>query len=256
MHPFITIAVRAARAAGNIMIRNLNRLDAIKVDKKRERDFVSDVDRQSEQEIIAIIRRAYPEHAILAEESGQSDGTGFEWIIDPLDGTTNYLHGFPQFAVSIAVRQNGILEAGVVYDPMLQELYTAARGQGATLNDRRIRVSTRHQLNTALIGTGLPYLKHHNFDGYLKQLTNVMHNVAGIRRPGSASLDLSYVACGRLDGFWENSLQIWDIAAGVLLVQEAGGLISDTNGGGHHLQNGDIVCGNPKIHPQLLKLIN
>lgn len=256
MHPYITIATRAARAAGNVMTRNLSRLDAIKVDNKRDKDFVSDIDRQAEFEIINIIRRAYPDHAILAEESGKTAGSSIEWIIDPLDGTTNYLHGFPQFAVSIAVRQNKVLEAGVVYDPMLQELFVATRGQGATLNDRRIRVSNRIHLNTALIGTGLPYLNHHDYDTYLRQLSKVMRSVAGIRRAGAASLDLAYVASGRLDGFWENSLQIWDIAAGVLLIQEAGGLISDTKGGSNHLENGDIACGNPKIHPQLLKLIN
>lgn len=238
------------------MTRNLNRLDSINIENKRARDFVSDVDRQSEFEIINIIRRAYPDHSILAEESGDSAGSSTtQWIIDPLDGTTNYLHGFPQFAVSIAVKMNNVLEAGVVYDPMLQELFVAARGQGATLNDRRIRVSNRIHLDTALLGTGLPYLPHHDFDTYLRQLSNTMRNVAGIRRAGSAALDLAYVASGRLDGFWENSLNIWDIAAGVLLVQEAGGLVTDTKGGTGFLQSGNIACGNPKIHPQLLKLI-
>lgn len=255
MHPYITIAIRAARAAGNIMLRSLNRLDALKVESKREKDFVSDVDRQSEQEIINIIRRAYPEHSILAEESGKTAGSSVEWIIDPLDGTTNYLHGFPQFAVSIAVRQKQVLEAGVIYDPIQQELFIAVRGQGATLNDRRIRVSNRIRLDNALVGTGLPYLSHHDFDGYLKQLSNVMRSVAGVRRAGAASLDLAYVASGRLDGFWENSLKIWDIAAGALMIQEAGGLVSDTQGGASHLETGNIACGNPKIHPQLLKLI-
>ena len=255
MHPYITIAVRAARAAGNVMTRNLSRLDTIKVDTKREKDFVSDIDRQSEYEIINIIRRAYPDHSILAEESGKTEGSAVEWIIDPLDGTTNYLHGFPQFAVSIAVRQNGVLEAGVIYDPMLQELFVAVRGQGATLNDRRIRVSNRIHLDSALVGTGLPYLSHHDYDGYLKQLNNVMQGVAGVRRAGAASLDLAYVASGRLDGFWEHSLQIWDIAAGALLVQEAGGLVSDTKGDASYLETGNIACGNPKIHTQLLKLI-
>jgi myo-inositol-1(or 4)-monophosphatase len=237
------------------MTRNLNRLDAIQIDNKRERDFVSDVDRQAESEIIKIIRRAYPDHSVLAEESGKTEGSNIEWIIDPLDGTTNYLHGFPQFAVSIAVRQNNVLEAGVIYDPMLQELFVAVRGQGATLNDRRIRVSKRHRLDTALIGTGLPYLPDHDYDTYLGQLSNIMRNVAGIRRAGAASLDLAYVACGRLDGFWENSLHIWDIAAGALLIQEAGGLLSDPQGGSSYLKTGNIACGNPKIHPQLLKLL-
>lgn len=256
MHPFITIAVRAARAAGNIITRNLNRLDTLQVDVKRNKDFVSEVDKQAEQEIISIIRRAYPDHAILAEESGQAVRDGaFEWVIDPLDGTTNYLHGFPQFAVSIAVRHKGQLEAGVVYDPMLQELFTASRGSGALLNDRRIRVSRRDQLDTALLGTGLPFLAHHDFDSYILVLKAFMQKTAGIRRAGAAALDLAYVASGRLDGFWENSLNVWDIAAGALLISEAGGLISDSTGGSDFMQSGDVVCGNPKIQQQMLKII-
>jgi myo-inositol-1(or 4)-monophosphatase len=256
MHPFITIAVRAARAAGNVITRNLNRLDTLQVDMKRNKDFVSEVDKQAEQEIISIIRRAYPDHAILAEESGQAVRDGaFEWVIDPLDGTTNYLHGFPQFAVSIAVRQKGQLEAGVVYDPMLQELFTATRGSGALLNDRRIRVSRRDHLDYALLGTGLPFMAHHDFDGYLNVLKTFMQKTAGIRRAGAAALDLAYVAAGRLDGFWENNLNAWDIAAGALLISVAGGLISDSTGGGDFMQNGDVVCGNPKIYQQMLKVI-
>jgi myo-inositol-1(or 4)-monophosphatase len=256
MHPFLTIAVRAARAAGNIITRGLNRLDTLKIDTKKDRDFVSEIDRQAEQEIIKIIRRAYPDHAILAEESGQSAGSAnYEWIIDPLDGTTNFLHGFPQFAVSIGVRLKEQLEIGVVYDPILQELYTAARGSGAVLNDKRIRVSQRTQLDSALIGTGLPFLDHHDFDAYLKVLKAMMQKTAGVRRAGAASLDLAYVAAGRLDGFWENGLKPWDMAAGILLIQEAGGLVSDPLGGGTFMQSGNVVCGNPKIQPLMLKLM-
>ena len=255
MHPFATIAVRAARAAGNIMIRNLNHLDSLKIESKAEKDFVSEVDKQAEQEIIKIVRRAYPDHSILAEESGSQGESPIQWIIDPLDGTTNFLHGFPQFAVSIAVRQNNVLEVGVIYDPMLQELYIAVRGVGATLNDHKIRVSNRIRLDSCLIGTGLPFLSTHDFDHYLPRLNKVMQQTAGVRRAGAASLDLAYVAAGRLDAFWEDELKIWDMAAGVLMIQEAGGLISDTSGGSDYLKNGNIVCGNPKIQPQLLKLV-
>lgn len=255
MHPFATIAIRAARAAGNIITRNLNHLDSLVVDTKRERDFVSKVDRDAEQEIIKIIHRSYPDHGIIAEESGTQGASNTQWIIDPLDGTTNFLHGFPQFSVSIAVRQNDKLEVGVVYDPILQELYVAVRGAGATLNDRKIRVSKNSKLDHCLIGTGFPYLKHHDYDEYMQVLKNIMLHTAGIRRPGSAALDLSYVAAGRFDGFWENSLNLWDIAAGVLLIQEAGGISSDLSGGQDHLKTGDIVAGNPKVHPELLRLI-
>ncbi len=255
MHPFITIAVRAARAAGNIITRNMDRLDALQISAKDNRDFVSEVDRQAEEEIIRVIRRAYPDHAILAEESGQQGDADFEWIIDPLDGTTNFLHGFPQFAVSIAVRQGNKLEAGVVYDPVLQELYTAVKGSGAQLNDRRIRVSNRKSLESALLGTGLPFLDHHDFDNYLKSLKVFMQQTAGIRRAGSAALDLAYVAAGRLDGFWENNLKPWDMAAGVLLVQEAGGLVTDPTGSDAFMRSGDVVSGNPKIQPLMLKIM-
>ncbi|GIX22672.1 MAG: inositol monophosphatase [Gammaproteobacteria bacterium] len=255
MHPYVTIAVRAARAAGNIQLRHLDRLDTLTVSAKQARDFVSEVDQAAEAEIVRVIRRAYPDHAILGEETGRHGEAEVEWVVDPLDGTTNYLHGFPQFAVSIAVRRRGRLEVGVVYHPVLQELFVAVRGSGATLNDRRIRVSRRTHLEEALIGTGLPYLPHHDFDGYLKALREVMRHTAGVRRAGAAALDLAYVAAGRLDGFWEYGLKAWDIAAGVLLIQEAGGLVSDPAGADGYMDSGDVVCGNPKIQPQLLELI-
>jgi myo-inositol-1(or 4)-monophosphatase len=255
MHPFNTIAVRAARAAGNIIMRGLNRLDAIQVETKHDKDFVSEIDRQSEEEIIKIIRRAYPDHAVLAEESGAQGNAEYEWIIDPLDGTTNFLHGFPQFAVSIAVRHRGKMTTGVVYDPVLQELFTAANGSGAMLNERRIRVSTRHQLDTALLGTGYPFHPKQDFDYYLSTLKVLMQETAGIRRPGAAALDLAYVAAGRLDGFWEFGLKPWDMAAGALLIQEAGGIISDPDGKTGFLDSGNVVCGTPKIQQQMLKLI-
>jgi myo-inositol-1(or 4)-monophosphatase len=255
MHPLVTIAVRAARAAGNIITRSLDRLDTIQVDSKGDKDFVSEVDRRAEEEIIKIIHRAYPDHAVLAEESGASDGAEYEWLIDPLDGTTNFLHGFPQFAVSIAIRNRDKLVAGVIYNPVSQELFSATQGGGAQLNERRIRVSTRHQMNTALLGTGLPFLTHHDFDNGLRILNVMMRETAGIRRAGAASLDLAYVAAGRLDGFWEYDLKPWDLAAGVLMVQEAGGIVTDPQGRNDYMQSGDIVCGNPKIQQQMLKLI-
>lgn len=255
MHPTLNIAVRAARSAGNVIIRNLGRLDSLAVHSKDRNDFVTEVDRSAEQEIIGILRKAFPNHGILAEESGLSDGDDFQWIIDPLDGTTNFLHGFPQFAVSIALRHKGRLEHGVVYDPMRQELFTASRGDGAMLNDRRIRVAKRSSLDGALLGTGFPFKAQHHLDAYLDMFRALFLRTAGIRRPGSAALDLSYVAAGRLDGFWEIGLSIWDMAAGILLIQEAGGLSSDFTGGHQYLENGNLVAGNPKVFAEILKTI-
>jgi len=255
MHPMLNIAVRAARSAGNIIVRNLDRLDALTVQTKDRNDFVSEVDRQAEQEILGILRKAYPSHGVLAEESGRRDGNDYLWIIDPLDGTTNYLHGFPQFAVSIALQYKGRIEQGVVYDPLRQELFTATRGAGATLNDRRIRVTSRKSLDGALLGTGFPFKSQQHLDAYLDMFRALFPKTAGIRRPGSAALDLAYVAAGRLDGFWEIGLSIWDMAAGVLLIQEAGGLSSDFVGGHDYLKSGNLVAGNPKVFAEILKTI-
>jgi myo-inositol-1(or 4)-monophosphatase len=255
MQPMLNIAVRAARSAGNIIIRNLDRVDQLSVQAKECNDFVSEVDRQAEQEIIHILRKAYPGHGILAEESGARPGDGYEWVIDPLDGTTNYLHGFPQFAVSIALRHKGRLEQAVIYDPLRQELFTASRGAGSHLNDRRIRVASRRTLDGALLGTGFPIKQQQHLDAYLGMFRALFPQTAGIRRAGSAALDLAYVACGRLDGFWEIGLSIWDTAAGVLLIQEAGGLSGDLSGGHEHLNNGNIVAANPKLFPLILKAI-
>jgi len=251
----LNIAVRAARSAGNIIVRNLDRVDTLTVHTKDRNDFVSEVDRQAEQEIIGILRKAYPGHGVLAEESGSQDGNDYLWIIDPLDGTTNYLHGFPQFAVSIALQYKGRIEQGVVYDPLRQELFTASRGAGATLNDRRIRVTSRRSLDGALLGTGFPFKAQQHLDAYLDMFRALFPKTAGIRRPGSAALDLAYVAAGRLDGFWEIGLNIWDMAAGVLLIQEAGGLSSDFLGGHEYLKNGNLVAGNPKVFAEILKVI-
>jgi len=255
MHPMLNIAIRAARSAGNIIIRNLDRVDRLTIQSKDRNDFVTEVDRQAEDEIISILRKAFPQHGILAEESGSHAGDEYQWIIDPLDGTTNFLHGFPQFAVSIALQHKGRLEQAVVYDPVLQELFTASRGAGAQLNDRRIRVTKHGQLEGALLGTGFPFKAQQHLDAYLDMFRALFPQTAGIRRPGSAALDLSYVACGRLDGFWEIGLNTWDMAAGVLLIQEAGGLCSDFMGGHDYLKNGNIVTANPKLFQQLLKAI-
>jgi myo-inositol-1(or 4)-monophosphatase len=251
----LNIAVRAARSAGNVITRSMARLDSISVQVKDRNDFVTEVDREAEKEILGILRKAYPDHAILAEESGQTSGDDFQWIIDPLDGTTNFLHGFPQFAVSIALRHRGRLEQAVVYDPLSQELFTATRGAGAMLNDRRIRVSNRSSLDGALLGTGFPFKAQHHLDTYLDMFRALFPRSAGIRRAGAASLDLAFLAAGRLDGFWEIGLSTWDMAAGILLIQEAGGLSSDFSGGHNHLESGNLVAGNPKVFAEILKAI-
>ncbi|NGP53908.1 inositol monophosphatase family protein [Thioalkalivibrio sp. XN8] len=256
MHPLLNIGVRAARRAGDLIVRHINQLDAIKVDTKGRNDFVSEVDRMAEDDIIQTVRRSYPDHAFLAEESGASGDAEFVWIIDPLDGTTNFLHGFPVFAVSIAVMQRGRLEHGVIYDPMRQELFTCSRGAGATVDGRKMRVSDTRNLAAALIGTGFPYKDDPESLGpYMAMLKDVICQTAGARRPGAAALDLAYVAAGRLDGFWEIGLNIWDIAAGALMIQECGGIVTDLGGRDGWQQSGNIVAGNPRIHDALLKLI-
>ncbi|MCH2668857.1 MAG: inositol monophosphatase [Gammaproteobacteria bacterium] len=256
MHGILNIAVRAAREAAVIMIRNLNRIERLEVLQKRHNEFVSQVDRLAEEAIIGVIKEYYPEHSILAEESGKSGDHEYEWIIDPLDGTTNYLHGFPVFSVSIAVMLKGQLEHGVVYDPLRQELFTASRGQGAQLDDRRIRVSKRTQMRQSLIATGFPYRgKDQLIDDYLGMLKEVIKQSTGVRRTGSAALDLCYVAAGRVDGFWEMDLKKWDIAAGALILKEAGGRISDYRGTDNYLNSGHIVAGNPKIYLALSELL-
>ncbi len=256
MSATLNIAVSAARAAGSLIIRSLNQLDSLQVTTKARNEFVTEVDRQAEAEIIRVIRKAYPAHAFLAEESGAHGSGDTLWIIDPLDGTTNFLHGFPQFAVSIALQVAGRLECGVVYDPMRQELFTAERGGGAQLDGRRIRVSKRTTLDDALIGTGFPYRANLDWaETYLAMLRDVMQNTAGLRRPGAAALDLAYVAAGRLDGFWEFGLAPWDVAAGTLMIREAGGRISDFEGGDGFMQSGHVIGGNPKIYAQLSRLL-
>jgi myo-inositol-1(or 4)-monophosphatase len=256
MHPTLNIAIKAARRAATVINRASTQLDLLTVQSKSPNDFVTEVDRAAEQAIIEVLRDAFPGHGILAEESGESGPESeFNWIIDPLDGTTNFIHGFPQYAVSIAQTKNGVLEHAVVFDPNTNELFTASRGSGAFLNDRRIRVSRRTRLNEALIGTGFPFRQFDNVDAYLAMFKELTQKTAGIRRPGAAALDLAYVAAGRLDGFWEMGLSPWDMAAGVLLIQEAGGLVSDLSGEGNHLTTGNVVAGTPKIFGQLLPII-
>jgi myo-inositol-1(or 4)-monophosphatase len=256
MQPLLNIAIGAARAAGNMIIRYINRIDSVAVQSKRRNDFVSEVDRLAEREIIAVIRRAYPQHAILAEESGGHGGSDeYQWLVDPLDGTTNFLHGFPQYAVSIALKHRDSSQLGVVYDPFKEELFTAYRGAGATLNSRRIRVSQATSLSGALLGTGIPYRPDQDLDAYLVTLKALMPDTAGIRRAGSAALDLAYVACGRLDGFWEFGLRPWDMAAGTALVQEAGGMLGDISGGSGYLNTGNIVAASPKVFQAMIKTL-
>jgi myo-inositol-1(or 4)-monophosphatase len=250
----LNIAVRAARKAGSIINRAALGGEGLKVRAKQANDFVTQVDQAAEEAIIGIVRTAYPEHGFLAEESGRSEGKAETvWIIDPLDGTTNFIHGFPQYCVSIGVQHRGSLAHAVVYDPTRNELFTATKGAGAFLNDRRIRVSKCLKLQDALVGTGFPFKELGRVDLYLKQLRTLMSTSSGVRRAGAAALDLAYVACGRMDGFWELGLSPWDMAAGALLIQEAGGLAADLKGEGDYLERGEIVAATPKIFPALLQ---
>jgi myo-inositol-1(or 4)-monophosphatase len=250
----LNIAVRAARKAGSIINRAALSSEGLKVRAKQANDFVTQVDQAAEEAIIGIVRHAYPEHGILAEESGRSEGAAeYVWIIDPLDGTTNFIHGFPQYCVSIGVQHRGALAHAVVYDPLKNELFTASQGRGAFLNDRRIRVSKCLRLQDALVGTGFPFRELTRIDLYIGQLKKLMSGSSGVRRAGAAALDLAYVACGRLDAFWELGLSPWDMAAGALLIQEAGGLVGDLSGEAGYLERGEIVAATPKIFPALLQ---
>lgn len=256
MHPMLNTATKAARRAGKVIVRHLDQLDRIEIERKGRNDFVSEVDRLAEAEIIQVLRSAYPQHGILAEESGAQAGDDYEWIIDPLDGTTNYLHGFPQFAVSIALRFKGQLQHGLVFDPLRDELFAASRGQGARLNDRRIRASHVVHLEDALLGTGFPFRALPKLDLWLLTFRALFARCSGIRRAGSAALDLAYVAAGRFDGFWEMELSPWDLAAGCLLIQEAGGLLGDFKGESNYLASGNIIAGNTHIYPEMHDIIS
>ncbi len=256
MNPAITIAIRAARSAGDLIVRHIQRVDTLVVTAKARNDFVTEVDRMAEQEIIRILRRAYPGHGILAEESGEQPGRDTHvWVIDPLDGTTNFLHGFPQYAVSIALKAAGRVEQAVIYDPLRQELFVAGHGEGARLDDRRIRVSRCHGLDSALIGTGFPFKYPEHLDAYLSMFRTLLGRASDLRLPGAASLDLAYVAAGRLDGFWEIGLKEWDMAAGTLLIREAGGLVGDFSAGPDYLTTGNVIAGPPKVFRALVSTI-
>lgn len=255
MQALLNTAVKAARRAGEIAIRQLKRLDEVQVHSKGINDFVTQVDEAAENSIISTIQEYYPDHAFLAEESGKQGQSDYTWIIDPLDGTTNFIHGLPIFAVSIALRIKGRMSIGVVYDPNRQEFFTAIRGRGAQVDGHKIRVSGRRGLEGALIGTGFPYRSHERMKSYLAMLEQVLLNTVDVRRPGSASLDLANLAAGRLDGFWEFGLNIWDIAAGSLILREAGGLISELEDQPDYLETGNIIAGSPKVHDALKKLL-
>jgi myo-inositol-1(or 4)-monophosphatase len=250
----LNIAVRAARKAGSIINRAALGGDALVVKAKRANDFVTQVDRAAEEAIIEIVRKAYPDHGFVAEESGTTgEHAEYRWIIDPLDGTTNFIHGFPQYGVSIGIEHRGALTHAVIYDPARNELFTASKGRGAFLNDRRVRVSKCARLQDALVGTGFPFKEVSRLDLYTRQLARFMQTSAGVRRAGAASLDLAYVACGRLDAFWELGLAPWDMAAGALLIQEAGGLVGDLEGESGFMESGDICAATPKVFAALLE---
>jgi len=264
MHPMLNVAVRAARRAGRIITRASLDIDQVKIARKQRNDFVTEVDHAAEEAIIDTLSTAFPAHSILAEESGYRPGKGaaetaqeaeFVWIIDPLDGTTNFIHGLPQYCISIALMERGVVTQGLIYDPNRDELFTATKGRGAFLNDRRIRVTSRTRLEESLIGTGFPFRRMDDLDRYMAILKAVMQKAAGLRRPGAAALDLAYVAAGRYDGFFEIGLAPWDVAAGSLMVTEAGGLIGDFTGESKHIFGEEVVAGTPKVFTQMLALL-
>lgn len=254
IHPLLNIAIRAARRAGEIITRAMDRIDRVSISTKAERDFVTNIDIAAEKAIIETIEMAYPKHGVLAEESGRKKGQEYTWIIDPLDGTTNFIHRFPHFAVSIAIQNQHTqqIEHSLVYDPVRDELFTTSRGTGAQLNGHRIRVSGQKNLEQALVSTGFPVKKLYRLEDYLRTLQGVFGSVSDVRKSGSAALDLAYVAAGRVDGYWEMGLKPWDIAAGALLVQEAGGLVSDLNSNPKYLESGDILAANSYLFKMLL----
>jgi myo-inositol-1(or 4)-monophosphatase len=254
MHPLLNTAVKAARRAGSLINRAALDRGSLRVRSKGANDFVTQVDHAAESAIIETVRTAYPDHDILGEESGALDHgkAEYRWIIDPLDGTTNFIHGFPQYCVSIAVQHRGRTAHGVVYDPGRNELFTATRGAGAFLDDRRVRVSKCTQMKEALVGTGFPFKELVRLSLYMRQLRTMMTSCSGVRRAGAAALDLAYVACGRMDAFWEMGLSSWDMAAGALMIQEAGGLVGDLAGEDGYLDKGEIAAATPKLFPQLL----
>ena len=254
----LNVAIKAARAAGVIINRAALDVESVRVSQKMANDFVTEVDHASENVIIDTLLTAYPDHGILAEESGQTRGNPNAdniWIIDPLDGTTNFIHGFPFYCVSIALQSKGKLEQAVVFDPTRNDLFTSTRGRGAFLNDRRLRVSKRTRLQECLISTGFPFRPDDDFTAYLQVMADVMKRTAGLRRPGAAALDLAYVAAGFCDGFFETGLQPWDMAAGSLLITEAGGLVGNFTGDADFLHQRECMAANPKVYAQLVGLL-
>lgn len=251
----LNIGIRAARAAGNVITRNMDRVDTLQIDQKARNDFVSEVDRSAEAEILRVLQKAYPDHSILGEESGLvgKDNADYQWVVDPLDGTTNFLHGYPYFSVSIALVHKNRLDQGIVYNPVSQELFTASRGEGAWLNNKRIRVSKVQHMEKALIGSSFPYRPGQNLAFYQESVRLYTEQSGGIRRAGSAALDLAAVAAGRLDGLWMYGMQSWDVAAGALLVREAGGLLNDFNGKDDWMNGGELIAATPKIHHAMLQ---
>lgn len=255
MHAMLNVAIMAAHRGGDTLIRKLPKLEKLKIEQKGRNDFVSEADFAAERAVIDTILKHHPDHAIIAEESGAQGESEYTWIIDPLDGTANYLHGFPVFCVSVAVMHKNRLEHGAIYDPLRQELFTASRGQGAHLDGRRIRVTRQKYLDRALLGTGFPFRDSNlAIPPYMKMLEKAISETAGIRRCGSAALDLCYVAAGRLDAYWETGLSIWDLAAGALIIRESGGIISGLNGSEDFLQTGHVLTGSPKIYSAVAKL--
>ena len=258
LHPMLNTAIKAARSAGAIINRASLDLDRLQVNTKAPNDFVTEVDLAAEAIIIDTLLGAYPGHGILAEETGTSRGAAdseFVWIIDPLDGTTNFIHGFPTYAVSIALAHRNQVQQAVVYDPARNDLFFASKGRGAFLNDKRLRVSKRNRMAEALIGTGFPFRPGDDFADYLKVFKLVMESCAGLRRPGAAALDLCYVAAGWYDGFFEKGLKPWDVAAGSLMVSEAGGLVGNFTGDADFLHRQEVIAGNPKIYGQLVRML-
>ena len=259
LHPMLNVAIKAARIAGSIINRASLDLDILKVGTKSHNDFVTEVDQAAEVAIIKTLLEAYPDHAILAEESGKEHGnqrSEYQWIIDPLDGTTNFIHGLPIYAVSIALAHRGVVQQAVVYDPTRNDLFHASKGRGAYLNDRRLRVSKRTRLKDALVGTGFPFRKGDNVKRYLALFETVIQQTAGVRRPGAASLDLCYVAAGYYDAFFETGLSPWDVAAGSLIITEAGGLVGNFTGESDFLHQREVLAGTPKIYAQLVPVLS
>ncbi len=255
--PLLNIAVNAARAAGNIILRNVDRVDTLKVNTKQQRnDYVTEVDIKAEKAIIEEIRKWYPDHGILGEEGGsENPDADVMWIIDPLDGTTNFLRGFPHYAVSIGVKVKGVLSHAVVYDPLREEMFTASKGGGARLNDRRLRINQAKTIDNTFLGTGFPFRNQESLDAYMSMFKDIYRRCSEVRRAGCAALDLAYVAAGRLDGFWEIGLKPWDIAGGVLLIREAGGIVGDFTGGENFMKSGNVVAGSPRLFADLVKAI-